>query len=301
MFKKVILKENELREKIREIYTYTYKEVNDSIKCKLLRDKQGIAYFAIQGAEIFGFHEQTDILVYQETNEIRRLLRKAKGKEILITPSMMQEFGIVDTMLQPAVEDIFQAQINTSFLNSSYITNRIFDAMLIDNIQNNNSIMRSDIKLLSNDLFHNVPLISDVAIKDIVQLRQKDGEAFKCYRSKMNSILNSYEKLDRKTIVDIQRDIIVPEMDAMESTIRRNKSVLFKSAVQDITLMGAGIGIGLFTGILPIDYTAILGIVGGIPAISDIISKARRSYSQDEIKGNSFYFLFKLQEKYKRI
>ena len=129
---------------------------------------------------------------------------------------------------------------------------------------------------------------------------RRDGEVFEGYRSKMNSILNTYDKLDRKTISDIQKDIILPELDTMEQVIYRNKKALIKSAAQDILLMGGGIGIGVFSGMLPIDYSAVVGIVGGLSAISSVAEKARKCFSNDEIKSNNFYFLYELQKEYKK-
>lgn len=134
-------------------------------------------------------------------------------------------------------------------------------------------------RLIEKGLFHKVPLIGEVQIEDIVNLREKDGEVFEGYRSKMNSILNTYDKLDRKTISDIQKDIILPELDTMEQVIYRNKKALIKSAAQDILLMGGGIGIGVFSGMLPIDYSAVVGIVGGLSAISSVAEKARKCFS----------------------
>lgn len=40
----------------------------------------------------------------------------------------MDDFGIIDYLFTPLIDDVFRAQINTSFLDSSYITNRPYDA-----------------------------------------------------------------------------------------------------------------------------------------------------------------------------
>ena len=146
-----------------------------------------------------------------------------------------------------------------------------------------------------------VPLIGEVELDNIIKLRQSDGMAFKGYRSKMNSILSEYDKLDRKRMSEIQKDVIRPELDAMEQTLCKNKKSLIKSTAQDLVLIGGSIGIGIFTGLLPIDYSAVVGMIGGISSISNILDKAKKSFTKEEIKSNSFYFLYELQDKYKKL
>ena len=248
-----------------------------------------------------GFHEQVDILIFQENKQIKKLLKKEK--EVIVTPKMLMQWGIVDYLFEPLINDVFQAQINTTFLDSSYITNRPYDAMMISEIQKQ-SLSQEGIeqaKLVETGLFHKVPLIGEVELDKIIKLRQSDGMAFKGYRSKMNSILSEYDKLDRKRMSEIQKDVIRPELDAMEQTLCKNKKSLIKSTAQDLVLIGGSIGIGIFTGLLPIDYSAVVGMIGGISSISNILDKAKKSFTKEEIKSNSFYFLYELQDKYKKL
>ena len=298
--KKIVTREDELQNKMQKISELMYKETLENISSKLQRDSDGIAYLAIKGAEKLGFHEQVDLMIYQENKAIKRLLKKSK--EITVTANMMRDWGIIDYLFEPLIKDIFQAQINASFFGGSYITNRSYDAMMISQTQSmgvSKEIIEHT-RMVENGLFHKIPLIGEVGIEEIVNLRQKDGEAFLGYRSKMNAILDKFEKLDRKALIDIQRDIIIPELDAMEQTIYRNKQALVKSVAQDILLLGGGIGIGVFSGMLPIDYSSLVGVIGGVSAVSNVADKTRKYFSKDELKLNSFYFLYKLQEEYKR-
>lgn len=298
--KKIVTREEELQDKMQKITELMYKETEKSISCKLQRNLDGIAYIGVKGGEKLGFHEEIDILIYKENKAIRKLLKKSK--EVIVTAEMMKDWGIINYLFEPLINDVFQAQINTSFVDSSYITNRPYDAMMISQIQSMglSKEIIEHAKMVEAGLFHKIPLIGEVGIEEIVNLRQKDGAAFDGYRSKMNAILDEFEKLDRKAIMDIQRDLIIPELDAMEQTIYRNKKALIKSVAQDVLLLGGGLGIGVFSGMLPIDYSALVGIIGGMSAIANVVDKTRNSFSKNEIKSNSFYFLYKLQEEYKK-
>lgn len=67
--KKIITRENELQEKLLKISELMHKETSESISCNLSRDSNGIAYLAVRGAERLGFHEQIDILIYDENKK----------------------------------------------------------------------------------------------------------------------------------------------------------------------------------------------------------------------------------------
>ena len=113
--------------------------------------------------------------------------------------------------------------------------------------------------------------------------------------------MKDFKKLDRKAITEIQRDIINPELHSIERTISSNRSSLLKAAGRDVILTGLGVGIGLFSGILPFDYAAVLGVMGGIPTLSNILSNIGKGNSKGCVSNNNFYFLFKLEDKYKRL
>lgn len=297
---KLVTREEELQEKLNKITELMYEESSKKISCKLQRDSEGIAYLAIKGAERLGFHEQIDIMIYHENKTIRKLLKKSN--EIIVTTDMMDAWGIMDYLFEPLINDVFRAQINTSFLGGSYLTNRPYDAMMISQIQSmglSKEIIEHT-RMIESGLFHKIPVIGEVEIEKIVKLRQTDGEAFDGYRSKMNAILDTFDTLDRKAILDVQRDIIIPELDTMEQVIYRNKQALIKSVAQDVILLGGGIGLGIFSGMIPIDYSALVGIIGGMSAVSNVADKVRKCFSKEEIKSNSFYFLYELQREYKR-
>lgn len=298
--KKVVTQEKEFQKKLEKISELMYEEASNNIKCKLQRDSDGIAYVSVKGAEKLGFHEQIDVMIYQETKKIKKLLKNKK--EVNITKELMYELGIVEYLFAPLINDVFRVQVNEAFMKGSYLTNRPYDAMMISQVRtmgiNRDAIQR--IKMIENGLFHEIPIIGEIDIDTIIQLRLNDGEAFDAYRSKMNSVLDTFDKLDKNSLTDVQRDIIIPELDSMNQVIYRNRQALIKSLAQDVVLYGGGLGVGIFSGMIPIDYASLVGMIGGISTIADVSDKVRKCVAQDEIKTNSFYFLYKLQGRYKK-
>ena len=294
--KRITPMEDELEKRISQISKYMILDLANSAQCILTRDENGIAYFAVRGLEKYGFHEQMDILIYEEPPNIKKLLSKSDVGRVEISSKRMQELGLANYLLQPAMNDIFQAQITTKLVDSSYLTTRASDVEVLEALRSEqgktDSLEQS--KLLSEHLFHKVPIIGQVTIESIVKLRKTNEEDFSVYRDNINQILKDIPHLNRKEILEIQRDIIAPEIHKMEQTIRTNKNSLVKSTTRDIILSSAGITIGLFSGLLPLDYGAVWGVLGGIPTVGNILSNLKKATSDVSIKNNNFYFLWKL-------
>lgn len=297
--KTITKKEDELREKIDRIYEMIRQESFEKIGCTLSRDEMGVPFLAINGAEEFGYHDKMHILVVpnNENADIIKLLEKTS--KVVFTKKQICEWGIIDYLIDPFINDVFRAQVLTMGTNSSYLTGQKCDATIISKLQEmgKSSEMIEEARMIENGLFHNVPIVGEVDVKDVVELRMKDGESFAAYRSKMNSILDGYDCLDRNTINDIQKDIIFPQLDSIESTISRNRKALVKSAARDVALIGGGLSIGMITGILPLDYAGVIGTVGGLTGISAVAQKLGKAMAKEGINDN-FFFLYELKKKY---
>lgn len=287
---KVVQKEVNVEKKLEEIEAFINQECAESVKCYLATDENGQAYYSITGAEKYGYHEATDILMFKKPKLVSKLLAESNGEPVEITNEQFQNLGLVDFLLRPAINDVLQAQVNTIMTESSYITDRTFDIQVMKHINQDNTKMS---QVITNDLFHRVPVIQNIDINDIVTLRKKDGESFDVYRDNINSILKKYDTLDSKAMLEIQRDIINPELHKIKHTITNSKKSILKSTVNNVLLLSAGVGIGVFKGLLPMDYASVMGVIGGIPTITNLTSSIINGGSETA-KSNQFYFLYEL-------
>ncbi|MPN01355.1 hypothetical protein SDC9_148564 [bioreactor metagenome] len=301
--KKITAHEKEVEEQLRLLSGYLTDDLIRIAQCTLQRDQSGIAYFAIKGLEKYGYHKQTDILITKEQQQITDLLSHSKEASIIITPSMMKDFGLVDHLLYPSVDDIFQAKIITEFVDSSYLTNRPSDKDIIDALSTNSGALpeKSKSALVSGSLFHEVPIVGDATIESIINLRKNNEDSFTIYRDSINHFLKDTKNFNQKMIAELQRDVIAPEIHKMEQTIKLNKKALIKNSSRNIALATTGITVGVFSGIFPLDYAALLGVIGGLPFIGKCITDLIDAFSDEVIKSNNFYFLWKLGRNLERL
>lgn len=296
---KLIKKEIELDKRLKQISKYMVDDLVKTMHCTLTRDERGIAYFAVKGLEKYGFHEQTDLLLHEESDYIKELLSKSPLENIEISPDMIKELGLAECLLLPSIEDIFQGQIIMELVDSSYLTTRVSDVEILKSLDADTGVTINSIqsKIISEALFHQIPIIGEASIESIIALRKTDEDAFVVYRDSINNILKDISNIDQKSILDLQRDIIQPEIHKMKQTIKNNKKALIKTAARDAVLSSVGISIGIFSGLLPLDYSAVLGVMGGIPAVGKVVSNLFNAFSDNCIKNNNYYFLWKLGKK----
>jgi len=265
-------------------------EFADTVKCRLLRDFNETAYFEIKNGDRFGLHEQVDVLIHGNNPSVTNLLSSSGNVPIQLTSEQIAQFGLGSFMVDVLTNDLFHAQLCMENTFSSYLTNRQYDIDILNSL--NNSAPQVDSNKIS--LFHTLPILANSEISDILKVRNADGEAFVVYRDCINELLLNNPTLNNKSIHEISRDIIDPEIHKIEQTFRNNKKALIGRATRDLVLLGAGISIGLFSKIIPLDAVAIASLAGGIPTISNIFNQYSEAFRSPEINNSNYYFLWKL-------
>jgi len=285
--------ENDVNLKLSLVHDYIESDFAETVKCELQRDSKKRAYFSVTGGEKFGLHNQVDFLIPNESDSIKTLLKESNNNPIVIKPELIKSLGLADYAIGKITKDLFDAQVILSPVESSYLTDRKYDIDLMEALE-----FRSACKdtLFNNTLDHQLPIVQAASLANIVKLRQNEGEAFKVYRDSINHVLMDHQKAGLQTLNEIQRDIIDPEIHKMEQTLKTEKKVLVGKAVRDVVLTGAGISIGCFSGLFPLDTMAVIGLLGGLPTISSIAGKIFDACTDSAIRENKYYFLWKLSK-----
>lgn len=301
--KKITTQEKKLKDQLSRLHQYLLKDFVNIARCTLQRDSYGNTSIVVDGLEKYGYHEHTYTVMPVESPIIKKMLSKSKSKVIEISPSVMKKLRLADYYLSLSVEDVIRAQIMTEIVDSSYLTNRLSDCEIIDTLRLEHSeyIKSFDSKTISSSMFQKIPMISNATIDSIVKLRKSNEDSFVIYRDSINKFLKKSNNLDQKLIEELQCDLIDPEIHKMQQTIRQNRKALIKNSIRDMALCVAGVSIGVFSGVLPLDYVSTLGVIGGIPTIGKCISDLRAAFSDDVIKSNNFYFFWKLSKEQEKL
>lgn len=202
---------------------------------------------------------------------------------------------LINMVAGPVINDIITQNIWVNKENLTYLTNRSFDIDVLNSLHT-----KEDVEISSNmldGLIHSLPIIQNVPLDKIIELRFKDGEAFKVYRDAMVSVVNNVKEKDIKYYRQACRDIISPELNKINLTIKNNRKNLLGSIAADILFASSIASVGLFSGMLPLNIGSIIAGVGGYKFGKDISSKIEKlTNGPENIKENKFYFLWKLQK-----
>ena len=146
--------------------------------------------------------------------------------------------------------------------------------------------------------------MEDISIKDILKLRNREKEAFISFRNAFNEALNEFsgsaESFDENDAKELHEDIINPKLVILDKKIKAAKKDLIKKPFRSITGIVGVISFGILTGIIPSDIATIAKTIGLIKFGSDTIQQTMAlGDSEDKIKSDHFYFLWKVRERTK--
>lgn len=96
-------------------------------------------------------------------------------------------------------------------------------------------------------------------------------------------------------------DVINPKIVNLDKKIKKAKKDLVKKPFRSITGVVGVISFGLITGLIPPDISEIAKAIGLIKFGSDAIQQTMSlGDSEDKIKSDNFYFLWKIKDKTKK-
>lgn len=238
-------------------------------------------------------HSKTYSIIFYENlpKIIQNRLRQKNFKEL--TKGELIESNFIDHRINPIINDLMMQNFCSNIYNANYITDRDLDLELIKNVNNLETNLFNEAFL--DGFLHYIPFIKNVNLKNLIKLREKEGEAFKVYRDNISNTLNSAMKLSKKEIKEAIDNTILPEINKINLTIRNSKKLLVKSLTKDIIIGTGAITIGLFSGLLPNDIGKIIAALGGFKYISSLFEKGIKIFEEPHvIRDNKYYFLWKV-------
>lgn len=288
---KITTEDNKFKEKMNLVYDLLEEEYIQNVKFKLNYETEK-PFFEITGPEKYVFHERSYIHFRKFVPDpIKEIM--VKGKSIEIPQQILQESGILNSLISPIMDDVYHQNSVVRLYDVSYLTDRDIDINVLNALHSENDFERSS--KLVDSLTHLLPIIEDLNLNKIVELRIKDGESFNTYRDSLTKLINQKSNHTAKELKEMFRDQINPELNKIEQTIKRNKKNLIGSVARDITFASSIISVGLYSGLLPKDIGKIVAALGGTKFFYELYNKMGKTFSRDEeIEKNSYYFLWKL-------
>ena len=225
--------------------------------------------------KIFG-HISVAKIVYDSLNHIKK---KRKTTHVI---------EHIEPILSDLIFQNFSAKRNfTNFLTDNEFFTEIMQTLNRSEI---NPLSRS----LMNGFSHNLPIITNTNIANLLKLRKNEGESFIVYRDAITKALNEGLSFRPRDVNNIFNDIVLPEINKIELTFKNSKKILYNSIKKDLVVSSGFIGIGLFSGILTPHLSEMLLALGGYNFVNSTANKIYKIFNEpEEVKNSSYYFLWK--------
>ncbi len=193
----------------------------------------------------------------------------------VLSMNEIKKFGFLHKLTEPILDDILLQSLYVT-QGFHYLTDREIDLEVVAAV--NDAVTQDNSSALLSGLSHAVPVVPEADLVALTKLRTNEGEAFRVYRDKLNSVTRSFSSetaLTQKRVRQAFLDIIEPELNKLDQTVRDNKRLLFGQIRQDV-IFGAGVvSIGLFCGLFSPTVGEIFAGLGGFKFVTGLFENKR--------------------------
>lgn len=240
----------------------------------------------------------------QTTLELPPRLAKKAIEPISVSTRDARKLRLYNDEIERIIDDISTQNATANRFNCQYITDRTIDLELMDLVSDKHA--RTFNSAAVDALTHPLSFIDQVPLNKLLKLRRDDGESFFVYRDAVRTILTNNQNASNTELREAFDDVIRPELNKIDLTIKNSRKLLTTSVITDITIAIASISIAAFSGLLP----ASLGIpkemvdigaaLGGWQSVRNLASKVAEIHEKPkEVSENKFAFLWKVKQEIK--
>ena len=274
-----------------------------SVSCEMEEDIYG---FSCDGPYPYFDHER--IRVHREVpHEIstrpRIMSRIRKGDPVPLSKRLIRELSFHTDLSHQIAQNAIHGLATSTCLNTTFVTEHDLHISFLNSLHPSPEIRRRNYMAL-NYLSSMVPFVEDVAIADIIKLRQREEEAFLAYRKALNVAIDNFSRFDKSFTVrdaeSLYADVISPSLASLDQKVNQAKRDLVKKPFRSLTGIVGVISFGILTGLVPADISAIATAIGLVKFGADLVQQTMAlGDKENAIKGDQFYFLWKVKKKAK--
>jgi hypothetical protein len=250
---------SELFKKFESLLSSIEKTILDTTTFHILKQYDEYIIEATGSREYWG-HEKT-YLVLKKPGKFKRYLQE--DDRHLLKTGDIKKLKLASSHAEEIMLDLIQQNSNVKTLNNNYLFTNNYYPQIINQINNYNpnGISPYDI---TKGLEHAIPSLENTSLYNLINLRENDFESFLVYRDSIKRLISqTIEKGDFSNLPMAINDIVRPEINKMNLTIKNNRKMLSYKTGKELFISAGILTLGLFSGILPPDFGKIIGAVGG--------------------------------------
>lgn len=280
-------KMREWQQKVGRMVAYLFDAFKTRTRAYAQPSRRGVS-LVIEGDEALIEHGAH----YHHVTLPRYMQAKAKKGRVDLSFRQAKNTKVIDNYIKRIIDDITVLDYHSRIGRLNYLTSRDVDLELISSTEKKHA---SSLNLsLIQAIGHAVPYVSGLPLKELVKLRTAEGESFKVYRDAVSDVLRRHSKATQGELREALHDIIVPELNKIERTLKNARKLAARSLAQEVVVSAGAVAIGVFGGLLPAELSAMVAAAGGINGLKALAGKIPELWRPPkEVIENRFYFLWK--------
>lgn len=230
-----------------------------------------------------------------------RLLQSVRsGKRIRLSSDVKRKLGGHKDFADEVLRSIMFEMATAQALGTAYLSERELPIKVLNAISGSPLISQRN-EMLQRHLTVAIPFAADLPLGRLIQLRQREEEAFLLFRRALTRAADHVKAegndLLEKHAQQIYSDVIAPELARLDRTVITAKRGLVRSLGRSATAWVGAISFGMYTGMLPAELLAAAKALGMTKILADLgETAAQLRNTEANIQSEDMYFLWKVRE-----
>lgn len=231
--------------------------------------------------------------------DIRERAKAGEEIDYELPPEDVPCSKALETIMDDIADDIYHQHLAGKMRGTKYLTHRPIDVDFLAAINDNDNFAAWN-AVLTQYLEYEMPILNDVPLEELIDLRTKDYDAFLVYRDTLKRVIKDHvasgPAITGKEAADIYDDVVRPELNKMNLKLKSVRDRLSSRLRRDVIIASGIVLLGLSSGlILP---PLALSAGAAVPSVVDAGRSAlERADAPEQLKSDNLYFLWKVAER----
>lgn len=232
--------------------------------------------------------------------QMPQLLNRAKAGEVVALSVMARrKLGAHKDAAGDVLESVAFEMAVAQVLGTSYLSDTPLPLEVLSAVSGDPDLARRS-SVAQRHLTSVVPFLGDVPAREVIKLRQREGESFQQYRKALNKAIDevrlqktAFSERDARAIYS---DVVAPGLAGLDRAIKNARRDVLREVGRSVFAWTGAISFGMYLGFVPDQLQLAAKTLGATKVLADLGSAAAKLVSPDDaIRREDFYFLWRVR------